>query len=104
VAKLVAFNRVDADALLDLLEGAGGQSIARSTSLRRRGVRWGRTAVAVPANSAGNAQVYLQDPTATGWSDGALLTDVWTRGSAIAINKQVILITIDGRWCAFEVC
>jgi hypothetical protein len=101
-AKVVGFNPTDADALLQMLEAAGGQTLSRNSRPYPIGWKWGMTkSTGLGANTKG--MVFMQRPTATGWESFAEV-EAWNRGSAIAANTLCILVSIDGRWCAFEVC
>ena len=100
--ELVAFNPDDADLILSQLEGVGGESIA-PTQRPRRGDKFAKTVAAIAADATGNC--YLRIPTDTGWTDSAASVLVWNEsGAAIPAGKKVILFTIDGRWCVFDVC
>lgn len=100
--ELVAFNPPDADLILDQLQGAGGESIA-PTQRPRRGDKFATTVAAIAADATGNC--YLRIPTDTGWTDSAASVPVFNEsGAAIPAGKKVILFTIDGRWCVFDVC
>lgn len=100
--ELVAFNRPDADQLLSGLEGAGGESIA-AIPRPRRGDKFGWTIDPIEADATG--YLYLRVPTETGWENSTLEVLVFNEsGADIPANKKVILFTIDGRWCVFDVC
>lgn len=100
---LVAFNNVDASGLLAMLAMAGGDRVSQ----RNEGtfaILFGKTKTGgIAAN--GSANVYLREPTTTGWADTTKEVAGWNESSvAIAAGKKVILIPINGRWAAFEVC
>ncbi len=97
---IVGFGRTDADLLIGMIEGAGGQHLVQS--LQRRGFKpkFGRTKPAgLPANGTG--MVFVQVPTATGWEDSYEIL-AWNRGAAVDGNKAVLLIEIDGRICVHD--
>lgn len=101
-AKVVGFNPTDADALLSMLESAGGHSFSPNQRPPSLGWKWGMTkSTGLGANTQG--MVFMQRPTATLWENYGEV-EAWNRGSAIAANTLCILVSIDGRWCAFEVC
>lgn len=99
---IVGFSPSDADLLLAMIGAAGGQELSIQRRPRPLGIKWGFTkSVGLGANTSG--AVFLQEPTAAGWANHTEVI-AWNRGSAIAANKLLILISIDSRWCAFEVC
>lgn len=101
--ELFAFHEPEADALLDSLE-RGGHVVSNSRS-RRSGIVFGKTkSGGLAANTLG--KVYLREPnsTGTGFVDTTKEIDAWNDSAAIAGDKKLILITINGVLCAFEVC
>jgi hypothetical protein len=98
--ELIAFNAADADALLSMI-GTAGQSISTTNRPPPRGLKWAMTkSTGLMANSKGN--VFLRNPTSTGWTNGPEV-EAWNEGAAIPANKRCLLISIDGRYCAFQV-
>ena len=101
--EIVGFNAVDAAALLAGLMLAGGDRVAQ----RNDGVlaiQFGKTKTGGIAGG-GSANVYLREPTTTGWADTTKEVTAWNASSvAIAAGKLLLLIPINGRWAAFEVC
>lgn len=72
-------------------------------ALQSFGCKFGTTKVAgLDADSEG--QVYLREPTLTGWDDTVTEVDVWNVGEAIAGDTLVLLVPVDGRWVSLEVC
>ena len=102
MSKIVGFSPEDANLLLGLIEASGGQQIVSREPRRRPTIKWGKTKESgLPAQSSGF--VHLQAPTATDWENVTEI-EAWNRGSEILGDTLLILIPIDGRWCAFEVC
>ncbi len=100
--ELVAFNPTDADLLLGGLEGAGGESIA-AIPRPRRGDKFGWTID--PIDEGDTGYVLLRVPTATGWTNSTVQVLAFNEsGADIAGDKKVLLMTIDGRWCVFDIC
>ncbi len=101
-AELVAFNPADADLILSNTQGAGGESIMPSARVHRD-AKWATTVSSIAANATG--YVYMRKPTNTGWTNTTSQVLVFNEsGAAIAAGRKVILFTIDGRWCVFDVC
>lgn len=101
-AKVVGFNPTDADALLSMLESAGGHSFSPNQRPPSLGWKWGMTkSTGLGANTKG--MVFMQRPNDSGWeNDGEV--EAWNRGFAIPGDTLLILGRMDGRWCAFEYC
>ena len=98
---LVAFNQLDADAILDLVDSTAETSLHSSNQRPRRGIKWGKAkSTGMAANSV--ADVILREVTSTGWADGPDV-EAWNQGAAIPANKLLLLIPIDGRLCALQV-
>lgn len=101
-AELVAFNPTDADLVLSKLMGAGGESVM-PTARVHRDAKWATTVSSIAANATG--YVYIRKPTNTGWTDTTSQVLVFNEsGAVIAAGRKVILFSIDGRWCVFDVC
>ena len=101
-AELVAFNPADADLILSKMQGAGGESIMAAARVHRD-AKWATTVSSIAANATG--YVYMRKPTNTGWTDTtSQVLGFNESGLAIPASKKVILFTIDGRWCVFDVC
>ncbi len=60
------------------------------------------TSVGIAADSQG--QVYYRKPIVTGWEDTSSEWTVWSPTVAIAAGKICLVLPVDGRVCAFEVC
>ncbi len=98
---LVAFNRIDADAALRLIDSTPEPTLLSSEKPPPRGIKWGKTkSTGLAANSKGMVKIGIV--VFGGWTDGHDV-EAWNRGAAIPANKLVILIPIDGRLCAFRV-
>lgn len=99
---LVAFNPADADGLLAMLGGAGGQSISRSR-VPQLSCMLGETKTGgLAAGSEGRVQIL--NPTASGWTVSANECPAWTFGASISGSTPVLLVPVDGRWLALKVC
>ena len=103
MADLVAFNPIDANGLTALLMMSGADGIASGTE-PRTGVLLGRTKPdGLAANSAGN--VFYEEPVSGGWSTTAIEYIAHNISlSTIAEGKRVLLIPINGRYTAWEIC
>jgi hypothetical protein len=99
---LVAFEQSDADGLLAMLGGAGGQSISRSRVPQMSSMLGQVKTGGLAAGSEGS--VWLMNPTATGWTVSANSCPAWTIGTTIAADSTVLLIAVNGRWLALKVC
>jgi hypothetical protein len=92
-----------ANAVSAMLGRAGSDGIA-TPSRPLGGVLFGKTkSGGLAANSS--AGVWVREPTATSWTDTTVEVLAYNESSAaIAGNVKLILIPINGRWAAFEVC
>lgn len=92
-----------ATAVAAMLARAGGDGMA-SPVIPPGGVLFGKTkSGGLGANSS--AGVWIREPTASGWQDTSIEVLAYNESStAIAANVKLILIPINGRWAAFEVC
>lgn len=101
-AEVVGFNPVDANALLSMLEGVGGDgfSITRQprTSRMLGEVKTGGLA------PGAEGSVWIKKPTASGWATSSDSCPTWTVGSEIDEGATVLLVEVDGRWLALEIC
>lgn len=99
---IVGFNPTDADAILRMLSSIGGESIPRSrhpiTSLMLGVTKTGGLA------AGAEGSVWLSDPTASGWTTSSASCPAWTVSSTIAAGSSVLLVPVNGRWLALEVC
>lgn len=101
--EIVGFNPTDANALLALIGGVGGESFPRSrvpmTSCMLGVVKEGGL------SEGAEGSVWLMDATASGWSVSS--TDscpAWTIGDEIPEESKVLLVPVNGRWLALRIC
>lgn len=100
---IIGFNRADADAILDQLDGtktrANADQRRRHHSSRMLGV------VKTGGLAAGaEGSVWISYPTASGWSVSTDSCPCWTVGASLVAGDVVLLVEVDGRWVALKVC
>ena len=100
--EIVGFSRPDATNLLGTLPNAGSEFLqpTRRPAMESLLGRTGSGGIA--ANSAG--QVTLYYTTSTNWALGTTVWDVFTRGAAIPANTDCLVVPVNGRWLALEIC
>lgn len=101
--ELFAFNRTDKDAIISKLLQLGGfeQSPARGMPFM---LLLARTKTGgLGANNQGN--VFYMEPTNTGWQVTTTEYLAFNPSStAIAADKLCLLMPVNGRWVAVEIC
>lgn len=101
--EVVGFNPTDANALLALIGGSGGEAISLGARKKPTDYILARTTSGgLAAGAVGS--VYVKDPTSTGWTVTTDEIPAWTVGSTIPANTDVLLVPVNGRWLALRIC
>ena len=100
--EIVGFSHADATNLLGLLPNAGSELLQPTRRPPMENVLGRTGAGGIAANSAG--QVTLYYTTATNWTLGTEVWDVFTRGAAIPANTDCLVVPVNGRWLALRIC
>jgi hypothetical protein len=100
--EIVGFNMPDALNLLGSLPNAGSESLQPSHVPHTDNLLGRTGAGGLPANGSG--QVTLYYTTATNWTLGTEVWDVFTRGSEIDPYTDCLIVPVNGRWLALEIC
>ena len=100
--EILGFNYADATNLLGLLPNAGSELLQPTRRPPMENVLGRTGATGIAANGSGRVTLYYT--TATNWALGTEQWDVFTRGAAIPANTDCLVVPVNGRWLALEIC